>query len=179
MAKKPGPKPLPANVIRMTGNRSELSEAELAEREQVKPEPRTSRAPKDLSALERECWELHAPELERLALLTVLDPVSFRLLVCQPYEMAVLSRDAMRPRKADGSIDRRKKGLEVVIADEQHGGLRRHPAFLTWRQSIESYRAGCALFGLSPADRVGLRPNAPVGAPLDDDEDDDSAFFGT
>lgn len=175
---KPGPKKLPANVIKMRGNRSELSEAELAEREQIKPEPAASRAPKDLSLLERQCWDLHAPELHRLGLLTTLDLATFRLLVCQPYEMAVLSRDAMRPRKGDGSPDRRKKALEVVVPDPHHGGLRRHPAFMTWRQSIDAYKAGCALFGLSPTDRVGLRPNAPVGAPVDDDEDDDEAFFG-
>lgn len=175
---KPGPKKMPANVIRMRGNRSELSEKELAEREEIKPEPISTRAPKDLTPLERECWELHAPELERLSLLTVLDQASFRLLVCGPYEMAKTSLQALRPRTARGAVDRRKKGYEVVVPDPHHGGLRRHPAFLTWRQSIDAYRAGCALFGLTPADRVGLRPAAPIGAPVDD-EDDDEAFFGT
>lgn len=178
--RRPGPPPLPANVIKIRGNRSQLSEAELAEREAstVKPRPITARAPAGLTKLEKECWDLHAPELHNLQLLTVLDIASFRLLVCQPYEMAITALDAMRPRTKTGKVDRRKKGYEVVIEGTE--GLRRHPGFTAWRQSIESYRAGCRDFGLTPSARVGLRPGyvpAPAGEP--DDEDDDSAFFGT
>lgn len=164
----------------MRGNRSKLSKKELAEREasEVSPHPVAPKKPADLSADEAECWDLHAGELDRLGLLTVLDGVSFRLLVCEPYAMAKAARVSMRPTKADGTPDqRRKNAVQVVIPDPDHGGLRRHPGFLVWKQAVEMYRLGCAHFGLTPSSRVGLRPGAPVGS-VPDDEDDD-AFFGT
>lgn len=171
-----------ATIHRLRGNPSKLSEAELERREaeEIKPAPiGTTRRPADLSPIERECWDAHAAELERLALLTVLDAQTFRVLVCGPYEVARLAKDLMRPRKADGSIDRRRRGLELVLPDPDHGGARRHPAFVVWKQALAEYRAGCKEFGLTPAARVGLRPAAPIGAVPDDDDDDDSAFFGT
>lgn len=172
---------MPATIHRLRGNPSKLSAEELEERErsEVKPNPVAPRRPADLSPLERECWEQTAPELDRLGMLTVIDGGSFRLLVCQPYEMAVLARESMRPVKADGTPDRRKRSLELVIADPDHGGgLRRHPGFLIWKQAIAEYRAGCAKFGLTPSDRVGLRAGAPIGS-VPDDDDNDAAFFGT
>lgn len=177
---KPGPKRQSAQIIRMRGNRSKLSDKEIEQREaaEVKPHPAAPSRPTDLSPLERECWDLHAPELEHLGLLTVLDGASFRLLVCQPYELAAISLEEMRARTKTGAIDRRRKNRQVVVDDEAHGGKKRHPAFLTWKQSVDLYRAGCHEFGLTPASRVDLRPGAPVGAEPDD-EDDDNAFFGS
>lgn len=175
-----GRPPLPSNVVRIRGNRSKLSEEQLRERErnEVKPHPVAPRAPKNLSPLERECWDQHAKELDSLGLLTVLDGASFRLQVCMPYALVFEALDSMRPRKGDGTIDRRKKGFEVVIPDPDHGGFRRHPGFLVWKQSVDQYRLGCREFGLTPSSRVGLRPGAPVGS-VADDEDDDEKFFGT
>lgn len=178
---KTGRRPEPATIHRLRGNPSGLSEEELQRREasEVKPHPIAPTAPRDLSHLERECWEMHAAELDRLGLLTLLDGASFRLLVCQPFEMAILARDSMRPRKKDGTPDLRKRALDLIIADPDHGGgLRRHPGFLVWKQAVAEYRAGCRDFGLTPMSRVGLRAGAPIGSEVDDD-DNDSAFFGT
>lgn len=176
-----GRRPESATIHRLRGNPSKLTEEELAAREasEVKPNPVAPHRPADLSPLERQCWDAHAPELDRLGLLTVLDGSSFRLLVCQPFEMAVLARDSMRPKKADGSADRRRRDLELVIADPDHGGgLRRHPGFLIWKQAVAEYRSGCRDFGLTPSARVGLRSGQPIGSEPDDD-DNDEAFFGT
>jgi P27 family predicted phage terminase small subunit len=176
----PGRPPLPANVIKMRG----ASDAKVAERQaqEIRPDPITPRPPKGLSALERECWDLHAPELERFGLLTRLDITSFRLVVCGPYEMAMTFRDAMRPKKADGTPDRRRKALEVVVADAAHHGTpRRHPAYIGWKDSVKAYLAGCREFGLTPSSRVGLRPMVGPAPILDDEDDDlfgDAEFFG-
>lgn len=183
MGARPGRPAQSAKVIELRGNRSKLSKKEIAERDaaEVKPRPVSTKAPADLSPDELECWNLHASELNALGLLTVLDIASFRLLVCQPYEMAKVARASMlmQPTKKDGTPDgRRKPTLAVVAEDTAHGGgLKRHPAFLVWKQSLELYRMGCAHFGLTPSSRVGLRPGAPVGAGHDDDDDDE--FFGT
>lgn len=178
----PGPPKMPANVIRMRGNRSELTEAELVEREaeEVKARPLRPQAPADLSPHARECWKRLAPELERLGMLTVLDGESFRL-ACETYALAVYSLEAMRPRKADGSPDARVKTPEVLQVDRVHGGqLKRHSAFATYMQASREFRAWCVEFGLSPSARASLRPGAnrpPAG--VERDEDDDGAFFGT
>lgn len=174
-----GRKPLPANVVRMRGNRSKLGRGELEERErsEPKPQPIAMQVPKDLTPHEAECWRMHAGELRRLQLLTMLDVASFRF-ACTDYALARHSLEEMRPRKKDGTIDKRRKGFAVVVTDED-GAVRRHPAFLTYRQSVESYRAWCARFGLTPSDRVNLRPAAGVGPPEADDADDDEAFFGS
>lgn len=176
-----GPKAQPAKVIRLRGNRSKLSERELAEREasEVKPRPVSTQAPADLSPVELECWKAHAPELNALGLLTVLDVVSFRESVCGPYEMIRAARESMmaHPTKSDGTPDRRRKPTLQVVTVDSSGVLRRHPGFLAWKASVELYRMGCREFGLTPSSRVGLRPGAPIGLERDDDEDDE-AFFG-
>ncbi len=177
MPRKPGRKPLPANVVRMRGNPSDLSKAEIAAREELQPRPLAPRPPADLSPLERECWEVLAPELEHLGLLTHLDTISYRLL-CRAYALAMASADAMRPTKADGSPDRRKKGFEVVVPDER-GSVKKHPAFTEWQQATNTYLRLAIEFGLTPAARVGLRPAAAVGTVPDDEDVDDEAFFGT
>lgn len=176
-----GRRPQPAKIHRLRGNPSKLSEDELErrEREEVKPHPIAPRRPADLSPLERECWDMHAAELDRLGLFTVLDGASFRLLVCMPYAAARAAWLSMMPAKADGSPDRRRKSIEVVTPDRTHAGaLRRHPGFLSWAKAIEEYRAGCRDFGLTPQARVGLRAGAPIGS-VPDDDDSDEAFFGT
>lgn len=175
MPKKPGPKPAPSNVVALRGG----SQADVDRRaaEEVKPHPVSPKRPGDLSPLERECWDQHAPELDRLGLLTVIDAAAFRM-ACQAYALAIAAWQSMRERKADGSIDNRKKSIEVVTPDTAHGGLRRHPGFLVWKQAQDAYRAWCSEFGLTPSSRVGLRPGAPIGSAADDD-DDDEAFFGS
>lgn len=179
MAKKPGPRPMPADVVELHGNRSKLSKAELEERRASTPQPRplAPKPPSDLSPVARGVWTHHAAELEHLGLLTVLDGLSFRL-ACECAALALAGLASMRPTKKDGTPDARRKGYEVVIPDPAHGGFRRHPGFLIWRQAQADYRAWCGEFGLTPLSRVGLRPAAPVGTVPDDAEDDD-AFFGT
>jgi P27 family predicted phage terminase small subunit len=174
-----GRRPLPTNVVRMRGNRSQLTEAELEERErsEVKPHPVAPRRPAGLSSDARACWDALAPELDRLGLLTVVDGQSFAL-ACESYALAVQALREMRPRKADGTLDGRRKGREVVVPDMNHGGMKRHPAFVAYKQAVDDYRAWCREFGLTPSARVGLRSGAPIGSVPDDDEDD-SAFFGS
>jgi P27 family predicted phage terminase small subunit len=168
-------------VIELHGNRSKLSKDELEARreEEVKARPLRPDPPKDLTPLERECWNLHAPELERLALLSVLDAGSFRF-ACASYALAITALGEMRPRKADGSIDARKKGYIVTEVDRVHGGmLKKHPAFAIYAQAVRDYRSWCVEFGLTPSARLGLRPGAQPPLPGADEHEDDDEFFGT
>ncbi len=179
-----GPRPLPADVIELHGNRSKLSKAELEARREleVKAEPvKDTDPPKHLSPMARECWRRHAPELDRLGLLTRLDLGSFEL-ACESYAIAVSALEAMRPRRADGEVDGRRRGYEVVVVDHGHGGtVRRHPALTAFNMAANTYRSFCSEFGMTPSSRVTLRPAAGRGAPSSSSSaDDDDAFdFGT
>lgn len=158
----------------LRGNPSDLSKAELAEREELRARPIAPQRPRDLSPLERECWDLHAPDLERLNLLSVLDVGSFRLL-CQAYGLAMECREAMRPKKSDGSVDLRRRGFEVVVPDGA-GSWKKHPAFTEWRQAAAEYRSWAVEFGLTPSARIGLRPSVPFREESNDDSDEGFDF---
>lgn len=166
-----GRPPLPSNVLRMRG---EHRLADARDAATPRPHPVAPKPPKSLSGYARDCWRIHAPELERLGLLTVLDGASFHLL-CESFALAMSALDAMRPRKGDGTPDRRKRHHEVVIPDPAHGGVRRHPALMVYNGAAKEYRAWAQRFGLTPSDRIGLRPGAPIGVEPDDDDDDE--FF--
>lgn len=183
MGRKPGPPALPANVLRMRGNRSQLTEAELEEREEqeIKARPLAAEAPKDLSKYGREAWARLVPELQHLGLVTVLDLESLRM-ACETYAIAREALDQLRPRKADGSADARSRSLEVLQVDGVHGGqLKRHSGVMVYLQAQAAWVKWCTEFGLSPAARASLRPGAarPGGAEGAERDDDDGAFFGT
>lgn len=184
MPSKPGPTPKSADVIELDGNRGKLSKAEIERRRasEVKARPLRLRAPADLSPLELECWNLHAPELQRLGLLSVLDAGSFRF-ACTAYALAISSLLELRPKRKDGEPDKRKKGLSVVDVDRIHGGgLKKHPAVEVYFRAADQYRRWAIEFGLTPSARIGLRPAAGAASAGDSDDgadDDDDFDFGT
>lgn len=184
MPRRPGPPPLPANVVRIRGNASKLSERELEEREaaEVKARPLRPGPPAHLSPYARECWQRIAPELEHLGLLTVLDGPGFGL-ACETYALAMYALDELRPKKADGTPDLRKKRPELLDVDRAHGQMtKKSPAFAIYAQASREFRAWCVEFGLSPSARASLRPGArPTGSGEGSRhvDDDDDAFFGT
>lgn len=183
MPRKSGPVPQSADVVEIRGNRSKLSKEQIEQRraQEVKARPLRPKAPADLAPLERECWDQHAPELERLGLLSVLDAGAFRF-ACTSYMIAVSAVAEMRPKKADGTPDARKKGVSVVDVDRVHGGmLKKHPAAAVYFQAVADYRRWCVEFGLTPSSRIGLRPAAgsAAGGGSSDDADSDDFDFGT
>lgn len=182
MARRPGPVPHSADVILLGGNRSKLSAEEIEARRarEVKARPLHLDPPKSLSPFAKECWEAHAPELEALGLLTVLDRGSFEL-ACEAYALARYALEEMRPRRADGQADSRTNRREVLDVDKGHAGnLRKHPAFAVYNMAQNAYRGWAAEFGLTPSSRVALRPGASGGSVGGEgDHVDDDAFFGT
>lgn len=182
MGRKPGPTRQTADVILLNGNRSKLSKEEIEERREaeVKARPLHLDPPGHLSPFARECWDRHAPELEHLGLLTVLDAGSFEL-ACECYAIAREALEEMRPRRKDGEPDGRTHRREVISVDKGHAGnLRKHPAFSVFNMAQNSYKAWCVEFGLTPSSRVALRPGRAGALPEGGEGDDgDDAFFGT
>lgn len=182
MPRKSGPVPASADVIEIRGNAGKLSKEEIERRRQqeVRARPLRVKAPADLSPVELECWNLHAPELQRLGLLSVLDAGSFRL-ACTAYALAISALVELRPKKADGTPDGRKKGFSVVDVDKVHGGmLKKHPAVEVYFRAADQYRRWAIEFGLTPSSRIGLRPaaGATAGGDSTDADDDDDFDFG-
>jgi P27 family predicted phage terminase small subunit len=184
MARRNGRPPLSAEIIELRGNPSKMSRAQIDARRESTPQPQLVRAatpPADLSPYARECWELHAPELDALGLLSVLDRGAFRLM-CECYSLAREALDEMRPRKADGTPDGRRRRHEIIVDDPAHSGRKRHPALLVFDTYQRAYEKWVHEFGLTPQARVGIRP-AAGGRPVPGDEGDggdhgDTAFFG-
>ncbi len=180
MPKRPGPLPLPANVVRIRGNASKLSAEDLEEREasEVKARPLRPGPPAHLSPYARECWQKLTPELEHLGLLTVLDGPSFEL-ACETWATAKYALEELRPKKADGTPDRRKSRPELIEVDRVHGGQRRkNAAVMVYMQASREFRAWAVEFGLSPSGRAALRP-AASRAPIERESESDDEFFGT
>lgn len=183
MPRKPGPAPMSADVISLTGNRSKLTEDEIAARAaaEVRPAPIRPRKPEHLSRFASECWDRHAPELESLGLLTRMDSGAFEL-ACEAYAMAREALEEMKPRKADGTPDRRTRARSVVDVDgARRGNVKRHAAFAVFNMASNTYRAWCVEFGLTPSARVSLRPGAHTPTlPEDGDGAGSDGFdFGT
>ena len=85
--------------------------------------------------------------------------------------MAREALEEMRPRKADGSADRRTNRREVVAVDgARRGNVKRHAAYAVFNMASNTYRSWCVEFGLTPSARVSLRPGAHTPT-LPDDED--------
>lgn len=167
------PPRVPAEVHSLA-NRSKLSPEEIARRQSeedsIRPRPLAPRRPSHLSKHARECWDRHAPELVRLGLLTALDGPAFEH-ACESYALARTALEELRPRKADGTPDRRQTGLTVTEVDRAHGRmLKKHPAVAVYLQASGDYRSWCAQFGLTPAGRMGLlRAGSPGQLPTGKD----------
>lgn len=160
---RPGPRPLPDNVLAMRGR-----PGKRPPRPEVKPPPLGSTKPPEwLSPQGKRAWRSWAAHLERHGLLTVLDvmPLCF---AAESYSLGMAALDAMRPDK--------RKGYEVIAVDER-GLPRRHPAAMLYRQASAMFLAWAREFGLTPSARVGLDPSGGL-VPVDDDDDveDDDLF---
>lgn len=185
MTKRPGPDPMPADVVELHGNRGKLSAEELEERRQAeklyKPRPLRPRKPAGLSPYAADCWDMLVPELESMGLLAVIDAPGF-LIACETWALWKYALEELLPKKADGTVDRRKKRPVLLERDGDHGGvMRKNQAFSLAMQSSREFRAWAIEFGLSPSARASLRP--AVGKPRSGsgsaETSDDDFDFGT
>lgn len=167
MPRKSGPAPLPADVIELHGNKSKLSKEELEQRRAdeaaVRPAPIRPKKPEWLSTYASEAWDQHAPELERLSLLTKIDAASFAMAM-ESFALARYALEDLRRRTSTGAIDGRTKKLTTTEVDRVHGGmLKKHPSVAVFTAAQAAYLRWCVEFGLTPSARMGLRPARSAG----------------
>ena len=149
-----GPKKEPKKMRLLKGGTGNRPEPE------GEPEPKLDRptCPQWLTEDARAEWRRLAPELDRLALLTIVDGTFFASY-CQAYA------DMRRARRVLA-----KKGWTYKTPT---GYLRNRPEVQVYHRAIALVASLGAHFGLSPASRTGLDV-MPAPPPRDTDNEDDA-----
>ena len=137
-----GRKPTPTAVKQLRGNPGKRP---MTKRE---PKPKTAvKRPHGLGqGLQRRFWDEHAPELERLQILTGVDAPMFRL-AAEHYAIAVQAAQELRKSVEDGG------GLTV----EGRDGAKKNPLFQVFRDSSMAFKAFATEFGMTPSARARLQ----------------------
>lgn len=131
-----GRKPKPTAVKELAGNPGHRP---LNKRE---PKPRTAvRRPRGLTGLRRAFWDEHAPELERLQILTGVDSPAFRLMT-EAYAFAL-----------EAAAEVRHDGFTV----EGRDGVKKNPTAQVFRDNAALFKSLAVEFGMTPSARARLR----------------------
>lgn len=133
-----GRKPKPTAVKQLTGNPGKRP---LARRE---PKPKTAvKKPYGLGqGLQARFWDEHAPELERLQILTGVDAAAFRLMA-EHYALAV--RAAVELRGEDS------------LTVEGRDGPKKNPLVQVLRDQSAAFKSYATEFGMTPSARARLQ----------------------
>lgn len=137
----PGRKPKPTAVHKLQGNPSK-KKLDNTNEPRPKTRPEMPYGLKTHSPMVAKLWEQHAPEMERLGLLTGLDVGAYRLLL-QHYLFAL---QAAKQVDVDGMFRLDENGVE-----------RKHPGMQVFRDNSEMYRKWASEFGLTPSSRSRLK----------------------
>lgn len=137
-----GRKPTPTAVKKLQGNPGKRP---IARRE---PKPQTAvKRPHGLGqGLQRRFWDEHAPELERLQILTGVDAAAFRLMA-EHYALAVQAVHELRKPTEEGG------GLTI----EGRDGAKKNPLAQVFRDNSIAFKAWATEFGMTPSARARLQ----------------------
>src|SRR5262245_43459431 len=139
MAKGPPKKPTAQKILHGTFRK------DRAIANEAKPSLQLPQAPSWLKGYALRVWKRLAPELNRIALLTVADRAAFAM-DCQ----------------ADAGVAAERKDIDLpgLVVKGPPGDLVRNPAVVIEHRAMEQVRTFAAQFGLTPASRAGIE--APV-----------------
>lgn len=132
-----GRKPTPTAVKQLHGNPGKRA---INKRE---PKPKTAvKRPWGLGQGEqRKFWDEHAPELERMQVLTGIDSAAFRLMA-EHYAFAVQAAKELR------------EGGELTV--EGREGPKKHPLMQVLRDNSQMFKSYAVEFGMTPSARARL-----------------------
>lgn len=168
---RPGPAPLPANVVAISSGHQSKAEIERrrASEVAVPPAERLSRPPAWLSRSAADLWRRHVPVMvqETPGLIADRDVMALGLL----FEHVAAAKAA-----AKACATARGGYTEVLDIDQAHAGRRRKaPALEVLKTQSAAALSLMREFGMTPSSRVGLRLGAMIEP--DDDVDDDAGIF--
>lgn len=138
-----GRKPKPTAIKQLAGNPGgrPLNDAE--------PQPQPAdpgRIPYRLLPKARRFWLENAGRMSDLGLLTEIDLPAFQMMATH-YAVAVQAAETIR--------------AEGIMATDEHGLDRKHPALQVLRDNSGAFRAYAAEFGMTPSSRSRVRSNVP------------------
>ena len=138
MSSARGRKPKPTILKKIQGNPGKRA---LPKRE---PKPQSEvRRPYGLGkGLQDRFWKDHAPELERLGVLTGVDTAAFRLMA-EHYAFAVQAAQELR------------EGGSLTV--EGREGPKKHPLLQALRDNSQMFKAFAVEFGMTPSSRARLQ----------------------
>lgn len=133
-----GRKPTPTSVKQLRGNPGKRP---ITKRE---PKPKTAvKKPHGLGrGLQARFWDEHAPELERLGILTGVDGAAFRLMA-EHYALAVQAAVELR---TDGNL-----------TVEGRDGPKKNPLVQVLRDNSLAFKSYATEFGMTPSARARLQ----------------------
>lgn len=166
MAKR-GPKKLPANVHRMTGNRSKLSAGQLRERESVLPDISIPKPPTHLLPAAKKEWLRITPHLQKLGLITELDMAALSAY-CQAYA-----------RWAGTELKLKKLGDDALVEETPSGYKQMSVLLQISNRAGEQMHKFMGEFGLTPSTRTRVTASPQLDLFGDDSKPEDKAgkFF--
>lgn len=106
-----GPKPLPANVHRLQGNRSKLPESKLVD--SVAIETSIPKIPSHLLPIAKREWRRISVHLERAGLVTEMDMAALAVY-CQSYARWVGAEMKLKSFGEDGLVDETPSGYKQI-----------------------------------------------------------------
>jgi P27 family predicted phage terminase small subunit len=139
---KPGPKTLPANVHRLSGNRSKLSVLELRDRDAVLPAVSIPKAPSHLLPAAKKEWKRVSVHLEKLGLITELDMAALAAY-CQAYA-----------RWTGAELKLKKLGEDGLITKTPSGYQQMSVWYQVSNKAVEQMHKFSAEFGMTPSTRT-------------------------
>lgn len=149
-----GPKPLPANVHALRGNRSRLTATQL---DDVRPPAAIPDAPAHLIAEALEEWNRITPLLMELGLITEIDRATLAAY-CQNYGRWVNAE--LKIAKLNAMPDGDGHGGEIGTTPS---GYKQISVLLQIsNRALEMYTKYAAEFGMTPSARSRVRPSVPT-----------------
>ena len=164
---KTGPRPLPANVHRLNGNRSKLTDSKLRDMDSILPEVSIPKAPAHLLSGAKKEWNRISVHLEKLGLVTELDMAALAAY-CQAYA-----------RWANAESQIKKLGEESLIETTPSGYKQISVLLQISNRAAEQMHKFMGEFGMSPSTRTRVTASPQLDLFSDDGKPEDKAgkFF--
>ncbi len=131
-----GPKPKPTSLKELQGNPGHRP------LNKNQPKPKTPvKKHRGMEPVQKRFWDDHAPELERLQVLTGIDTAAFRLMA-EHYALAIKSSKRLHD-----------EGLTVRGKD----GEKKNPLAQIFKDNAMAFKAFAVEFGMTPSSRTRLK----------------------
>ena len=140
-----GPKPLPDNVHRITGNRSKIPAHKL--NASLQPDVEIPSCPAHLLPDAKKEWKRITPELEKMRIVSKMDRAALAVY-CQAYARWVQAENKLKALNDDGLVEKTPSGYQQISVWLQISN-----------RAVEQMHKFLCEFGMSPSSRSRVTAN--------------------